>query len=67
MELSVIKIDLLNKLNNDLYLAELELDRIANHNNINYAIQLSKIERVLENIILTKTKISALNNYFKEE
>lgn len=65
MEVSVIKIDLLNKLNNDLYLAELEFERLSKAENINYSIQLSKIETILEDIIMIKTKISAVNNYFK--
>lgn len=65
MELITIKTDLLNKLANDLYISEIELERIVINENIAYSIQLLKIEKILENIILINTKISALNNYFK--
>jgi len=64
MELFTIKNDLLNKLTNDLYIAETDLERIVNNTNIMYKIQLTNIENILENIILIKTKISALNSYF---
>lgn len=65
MELITIKNDLLNKLTNDLYMAEIELQRIVNNTSVMYSIQLSSIEQILENIVLINTKISALNNYFK--
>ena len=67
MELNTIKTDLLNKFTNDLYMSELELDRLINNTTMSYNIQLSKIEVVLKNIIMINTKISALNNYLKSE
>ncbi len=65
MDLNTIKNDLLNKLSNDLYMAEIELERIVKDTYISYNIQLSRIEETLESIILINTKISALNSYFK--
>jgi hypothetical protein len=67
MDIEIIKKDLNYKLINDLYLAELELARLANHPNISYTIQLSKLEKVLQDIIMIQTKISAINNYLNTD
>jgi len=66
MDLFTIKNDLLNKLTNDLYMAEIELQRIVDNTTVAYTIQLSTIEKILEDIYLINSKISTLHNYFKQ-
>ena len=67
MEHLTIKNDLLNKLTNDLYFSEIELERLVNIDTISYSDQLNLIEKTLENIVFIKTKISAINTYLKIE
>jgi hypothetical protein len=62
-----LKQDLLNKFNTQKYLAELELSRIAQSENMGYKIKLDTIQDILDELILINTRISMVGQYFLEQ
>lgn len=62
-----LKQDLLNKFNNEKYLTELELFRLAESQNMSYKIKLDSIQDILDELILINTRISMVGQYFVEQ
>jgi hypothetical protein len=62
-----LKLDLVNKINNRKYYDELELIRLAQEPNMNYAEKLELMDELLENIALVNLQVGLINEvYFKE-
>ncbi len=60
-----LKIDLINKLGNDKYYAELELARLANDSNIPYQIKIDDMIHQLNNISKINSNIELIDLYFR--
>ena len=61
-----LKIDLVNKLNNDKFHAELELVRLAQKPDMNYKVKLTEMDTQLNELALTNIKLSLVEQYFQE-
>lgn len=61
-----LKLDLLNKLNNDKYFAELELVRLAQDPAMSYMRKISDMARELEKIAIINAQLGGVEQYFKE-
>lgn len=63
-----LKLDLINKVNNDKYFAEVELVRLAGEPNTNYKNKIDEMSRLLDEIALGNIKIQLIENvYFKQQ
>lgn len=62
-----LKLDLVNKLNNDKFYAELELVRLAQEPNMNYKEKIEGMDAQLEGLAVLNAKIGLVEQYFKEE
>ena len=63
-----LKLDLINKVNNDKYFAEVELVRLAGEPNINYKNKIDDMSRLLDEIALANIKIQLIeNDYYKQQ
>ena len=61
-----LKLDLLNKINNDKYFEELELVRLAQDPNMNYKQKVEEMSFKLSNIAVLNAQLGLVEQYFKE-
>jgi hypothetical protein len=61
-----LKLDLLNKLNNDKYYEELELVRLASDPNTNYKEKIDNMAYRLQSISILNAQIGLVGQYFQE-
>lgn len=61
-----LKVDLLNKLQNDKYYTELELVRLAGDANMNYREKIDHMSYSLEKIAILNAQTGLVEQYFKE-
>jgi len=61
-----LKLDLINKLNNEKMFAELELVRLAQEPNMNYKKKIDEMNSYLYDIALVNAKLGLIEQYFKE-
>lgn len=61
-----LKLDLVNKLNNDKFYAELELVRLAQEPNMNYKQKIEEMNYQLEFLAVTNVKLGLVEQYFQE-
>jgi len=61
-----LKLDLVNKINNEKYYAELELVRLAQDPNMNYKTKIGTMSQLLENIALQNAIVGLVEQYFQE-
>lgn len=62
-----LKMDLLNKVNNEKYFEELELVRLAQEPNMNYKQKIEEMDAVLGNIAMLNAKLGGVEQYFRDE
>jgi len=60
-----LKVDLVNKLNNDKFYAELELVRLAQEPNMNYKEKIGLMDGFLQELALLNGKLGLVEQYFK--
>ena len=61
-----LKLDLINKLNNDKFYAELELVRLAQEPNMNYRTKIDSMNLELEILANINVKLGLVEQYFQE-
>lgn len=61
-----LKLDLVNKLNNEKYYEELELIRLAQEPNMNYKEKIDLMTENLAEIALLNAQVGLVNQYFQE-
>lgn len=61
-----LKLDLLNKINNEKYYKEMELVRLAQEPNMNYEEKVSKMDKLLDFISVANIKLGLIEQYFAE-
>ena len=61
-----LKLDLINKLNNEKFYAELELVRLAQEPNMNYRTKIDSMNLELETLAVTNAKLGLVDQYFQE-
>lgn len=61
-----LKLDLINKLNNDKFYAETELVRLAQEPNMNYKMKIDLMDTELTTIALINGKLGLIEQYFQE-
>lgn len=61
-----LKLDLLNKINNEKYFEEMELVRLAQEPNMHYKQKIEDMYIRLGNIALLNAEIGLVEQYFKE-
>lgn len=61
-----LKLDLVNKLNNEKYYEEIELIRLAGDPNMNYKDKIDTMSFKLGTITLLNAKIGLIEQYFQE-
>ena len=61
-----LKLDLINRINNDKYLDELELVRLAQDPNMNYRQKIDEMCNALESIAILNAEAGLIEEYFKE-
>jgi hypothetical protein len=61
-----LKVDLLNKLNNDKYFAEMELIRLAQEPNMNYQQKIDEMQYLLERLAILNGEIALASQYFQD-
>jgi len=61
-----LKLDLINRLNNDKYYEELELVRLAQDPNTNYREKIDNMAQRLSNLALLNSQIALVGQYFQE-
>jgi len=61
-----LKLDLINKLNNDKYYEELELVRLAQDPNTNYKEKIDQMGYKLQNLAILNAQLGLVNQYFQE-
>jgi hypothetical protein len=61
-----LKLDLLNKLRNDKYYAEIELVRLAQDPNCNYLYKINDMQAKLNEIALLNASLALAEQYFQE-
>jgi len=61
-----LKIDLVNKLNNDKFYEELELVRLAQEPAMNYKLKIEQMDYQLGQLALINAKIGLVEQYFQE-
>ena len=61
-----LKLDLLNKINNDKYFEELELVRLASDPNMNYQNKIDWMSNSLREIAIFNAQLGLVEEYFKE-
>jgi hypothetical protein len=60
-----LKLDLLNKINNDKYFEELELVRLAQDPNMNYKEKVDSMSNRLASIAVYNAQLGLVEQYFK--
>ena len=61
-----LKLDLLNKLRNDKYYAEIELVRLAQDPSMNYSWKIDKMKGKLNELSLLNASMGLVEQYFQE-
>ncbi len=61
-----LKLDLVNKLNNEKYYEEIELIRLAQDANTNYKEKIETMSMLLEKIAIINAQIGLVEQYFQE-
>lgn len=61
-----LKLDLINKLNNEKFYAELELVRLAQKPDMNYRTKIDSMNLELEILAMTNAKLGLVEQYFQE-
>ena len=61
-----LKLDLVNKLNNEKYYDEIELIRLAGDPNMNYKFKMDDMSDKLKNIALVNAQLGLVEQYFQE-
>ena len=61
-----LKLDLINKINNDKYYDELELVRLAQDPNMIYKDKIDSMNDVLSNIAIYNAQLGLVEQYFDE-
>jgi hypothetical protein len=61
-----LKLDLKNKIGNEKFYDELELIRLAQEPNMNYAEKIDTMEQLLENIAIQNAQLGLIEQYFQE-
>ena len=61
-----LKLDLINKLNNEKYYDEIELIRLAQDPSMNYKEKIDLMQVKLETIALLNAELGLVEQYFKE-
>jgi len=61
-----LKLDLINKLNNEKFYAELELVRLAQEPNMSYRTKIDSMNLELEVLALSNAKLGLVEQYFQE-
>jgi len=61
-----LKLDLVNKLNNDKYYEELELVRLAQEPNMHYKEKIDLMGYKLEKLAILNAQLGLVNQYFQE-
>ena len=61
-----LKLDLINKLNNDKYYEELELVRLAQDPNTNYKEKIDSMANRLASLAVLNAQLGLVNQYFQE-
>lgn len=61
-----LKLDLINKLNNDKYYEELELVRLAQDPNTNYKDKIDAMTYRLERLSILNAQLGLVGQYFQE-
>jgi len=61
-----LKVDLVNKLNNDKYFAEMELIRLAQEPNMNYEDKITLMDGKLTIIVGVERKLELVEKYFTQ-
>jgi len=61
-----LKLDLLNKINNDKYFAEIELVRLASDPNMNYENKIYQITDLFTELATLNAQLGMVDEYFKE-
>ena len=61
-----LKLDLLNKLNNDKYYEEIELVRLAQDPNTHYKQKIEEMQYRLRELALLNAQLGLVEQYFKE-
>jgi hypothetical protein len=61
-----LKVDLLNKLNNDKYFAEMELIRLAQEPNMNYQQKIDEMQYLLERLAILNGEVALASQYFQD-
>ena len=61
-----LKLDLVNKLNNDKYYEELELIRLAQEPNMNYKEKINEMSYRLQSLAVLNAQIGLVGQYFQE-
>ena len=61
-----LKLDLINKLNNEKFYAELELVRLAQEPNMSYRTKIDSMNLELEILAITNAKLGLVDQYFQE-
>ena len=62
-----LKLDLLNKLNNDKYFEEMELVRLAGEPNMNYKQKVEEMSWKLSNIAMLNAQLGLIAQYFPDQ
>lgn len=62
-----LKLDLLNKINNEKYFEELELVRLAQDPNMNYKEKVESMSYRLANIAVLNAQLGLVGQYFPEQ
>jgi hypothetical protein len=61
-----LKVDLINKINNEKYFDELELVRLAQEPNMNFKIKINQMDELLDKIVRANSKMELIGHYFQE-
>jgi len=61
-----LKLDLLNKIQNDKFYAEIELVRLAGDPNMNYKVKVTDMQLLLLQIATLNAELGLIEEYFKE-
>lgn len=62
-----LKLDLVNKINNDKFYEEVELIRLAQDPGMNYKLKIKEMQKQLDNLILLNAEIGLVEQYFPEQ
>ena len=61
-----LKLDLLNKLNNDKFYEELELIRLAQEPNMNYKEKIDSMANRLQSLAVLNAQLGLVSQYFQD-